>query len=295
MTNNQQNIIRKLQWIIYPVVVLMVIEFFTKFYNYDPLGATKEINPVFEFVETGIMILVFVIVSIGVLALMQQYFTKELFKPKETLGAVDASAAANAKLLLKIDAPNHLGGHIILFLTIMGFSALVNIMLFAPEIIFEKDQIARFTIFEKIIFGFFYLITHFLVIVFGQRLFKGMPPIFIATEKGFSYEPAGISTGWVLWEDITEVRESEVLFGSGVNNGPKLVPVIGIKLINPEQYRASYAPLLQYVVNIGQKFHNYQTEGVGDILLRPSDFGDQYENVLALFKSKVKFIATTNL
>jgi hypothetical protein len=91
-------------------------------------------------------------------------------------------------------------------MTIMGFSALVNTMLFVPEILFEKDQIARFTIFEKIIFGFFYLITHFLVIVFGQRLFKGMPPIFIATEKGFSYEPAGISTGWVLWEDVAEVK-----------------------------------------------------------------------------------------
>ncbi|MFN3301394.1 MAG: hypothetical protein ACK41Z_14530, partial [Sediminibacterium sp.] len=185
-------------------------------------------------------------------------------------------------------APNHLGGHLILFLTIMGFSVLVNTMLFAPEILFEKDQIARFTIFEKIIFGFFYLITHFLVIVFGQRLFKGMPPLFIATEKGFYYEPAGIGSGWILWEDIAEVRESEVLFGSGVNNGPKLVPVIGIKLTNPEKYRAAYAPLLQYAVNIGQKFHNYQTEGVGDILLRPSDFGNQYDEVLALFKSKVK-------
>jgi hypothetical protein len=180
-------------------------------------------------------------------------------------------------------------------MTIMGFSALVNTMLFVPEILFEKDQIARFTIFEKIIFGFFYLITHFLVIVFGQRLFKGMPPIFIATEKGFSYEPAGISTGWVLWEDITEVRESKVLFGSGVNNGPKLVPVIGIKLINPEQYSVSYAPLLQQVIKIGQKFHNYQTEGVGDILIKPSDLGDQYENVLALFKSKTKFYAITNV
>lgn len=152
MTNNQQNIIKKLQLI-----------------------------------DQGIVLVVFAIVSIGVMALMQQYFTKELFKPKETLGAVDVSAAANAKLLLKIDAPNHLGGHLILFLTIMGFSVLVNTMLFAPEILFEKDQIARFTIFEKIIFGFFYLITHFLVIVFGQRLFKGMPPLFIATEKGFYY------------------------------------------------------------------------------------------------------------
>lgn len=295
MTNNQQNIIRKLQWIIYPVVVLLIIDFFIKFSNHDPLEVTEKSNPILQWIDQGIVLVVFAIVSIGVLALMQQYFTKELFKPKETLGPVDATAAANAKLLLKIDAPKHIGGHLILFLAIMGFSVLVNTMLFAPEILFEKDQIARFTIFEKIIFGFFYLITHFLVIVFGQRLFKGMPPIFIATEKGFYYEPAGIGSGWILWEDIAEVRESEVLFGSGVNNGPKLVPIIGIKLTNPEKYRTAYAPLLQYVVKVGQKFHNYQTEGVGDILLRPSDFGDQYDNVLALFKSKVKFIATTNL
>lgn len=298
MTNNQKNIIRKIQWILYPLAVLMAIEFFTKFFNYDPLVAKDEINPVFEFIETGIMILVFAIVSIGVLALMQQYFTKELGKTKDRvgkIGTVDVSIAADAKQLLKIEAPTHIGGHLILFIAIMGFAAFVNIMLFAPEILFEKDQIERFTIFEKIIFGFFYLITHFLVIVFGQRLFKGMPPIFIATEKGFFYEPAGIGTGWILWDDITEVRESKVLFGSGVNNGPKLVPVIGIKLKNPEDYTANYAPLLQYVVKVGQKFHNYQTEGVGDILLRPSDLGDQYENVLALFKSKTKFTAIPNV
>ena len=292
MTNNQQNIIRKLQWIIYPVVMLMIIDFFIKFTNHDPLEVNEKSNPIYQWIDQGIVMVVFAIVSIGVLALMQQYFTKELFKTKDRvgkIGTVDASIAAGAKQLLKIEAPTHIGGHLILFITIMGFAAFVNTMLFAPEILFEKDQINRFTIFEKIIFGFFYLITHFLVIVFGQRLFKGMPPIFIATEKGFYYEPAGIGTGWILWEDITEVRESKVLFGSGVNNGPKLMPVIGIKLKNPDDYAANYAPLLQYVVKVGQKFHNYQTEGVGDILLRPSDLGDQYENVLALFKAKCKF------
>lgn len=289
MTNNQQHIIKKLQWVIYPVVVLMIIDFFIKFSNPDPLEVNEKSNPIFQWIDQGIVLVVFALVSIGVLALMQQYFTKELFKPKETLGSVDASAAANAKLLLKIDAPNHLGGHLILFLTIMGFSALVNTMLFAPKILFNTDQINRFTIFEKIIFGFFYLITNYLVIVFGQRLFKGMPPVFVATEKGFYYEPAGISTGWILWEDVAEVKESEVLFGLGVNNGPKLVPVIGIKLINPEKYRASYAPLLQYVVNIGPNFHNYQTEGVGDVLIKPSDLGEDYEKVLGIFKSKCKF------
>jgi hypothetical protein len=176
-----------------------------------------------------------------------------------------------------------------LFIVALGISAFLNLLLFSPGTIFEKEQIEGFKLFEKILFGFFYTIAHFLVIVYGLRLLKGVPPVFIATEKGFCYEPAGIRSGWILWEDIQEARESTVLYGSGVNNGPTLMPVLGIKLINPEEYNAAaYAPLLQRVMKFGQKLHNYQTEGVGDVLLNPADFGSQYENVRELFKKKSK-------
>lgn len=67
MTNNQQNIIMLIQWI-----------------------------------DQGIVLVVFAIVSIGVLALMQQYFTKELFKTKETLGAVDTCFLHRKYYLKKI-------------------------------------------------------------------------------------------------------------------------------------------------------------------------------------------------
>lgn len=285
MTNNQQNIIRKLQWIIYPIVILIALDFFIRFFSgdHDPLAVNTQSNPILEWIDQIIMGIVFVVMGFVVLALMQQFFTK-----KSMLN--DAiNDAPFSKELIRIEVPIQLGKHLIAFLVIIGFSVFENIMVFAPELIFEQSQIEAFSLFEKLVFGFFYILTHFLVIVFGQPLFKGMPPIFIATEKGFCYEPAGISTGWVLWEDISEVAEREVLSGSGVNNGPVLMPVIGIKLKNPEDYnQAAFAPLLKYVVEFGQKFHNYQTEGVGDILLRPSDFGDQYEQVVALFKSKVK-------
>jgi hypothetical protein len=283
MTENQKKIIKTLRWVVYPVALLLAVDFFIKFFNQSPLEVTKKNNQLFEQIDKVIMIVVFVIVCIGVIALLQQFFTKELIKTKSTRDA------ANAKLLLKIETPNQLAGSLILFMVALGFSVLLNIMLFSPESIFEQEQMDRFEIFEKIIFGFFYIIAHFLLLVFGLRLFKGMPPVFIATEKGFCYEPSGISTGWILWEDIQEVRESTVLYGSGVNNGPTLMPVLGIKLINPEEYNAAaYAPLLQQVVKLGQKLNNYQTEGVGDVLLSPSDFGSQYENVLALFKHKSK-------
>lgn len=283
MTENQKKIIRKLQWIFYPVALLLMIDFILKFIGQSPVEGTEKSNALFEMIDSVIMIVVFVVVSVGVLALMQHFFTKGLTGPRDT------KDAANAKLLMKIEVNNQLARNLIVFMGALGFSVMLNLILFKPLFILEQKQIDRFELFEKIIFGFFYIIAHFLLLVFGLRLFKGMPPVFIATEKGFCYEPAGVSSGWILWEDIVEVRESSVLYGSGVNNGPTLMPVLGIKLMNPEEYNAAaFAPLLQWVVSLGQQLNNYQTEGVGDILLRPSDFGNEYEKVIALFKQKSK-------
>lgn len=281
MNTNQQKIIKKLHWIFYPVVILFIFDFCIKFIRQSPLEATGRSNEWFERIDQAIMITVFVVIAFVVLALLQQFFTKA---PAPTKNAADAS---HARLLMKIEVPHQLAGNLILLIIALGFSVLLNIMLFVPELIFDQSQINQFETFEKIVYGFFYIIAHFLIIVFGQRLFQGMPPVFIATEKGFCYDPAGISTGWILWEDVEEVRESKVLYGSGVNNGPTLLPVLGIKLMYPEEYNtAAYAPLLQKVITWGQKLNNYQTEGVGDLLLRPSDFGNDYEKVVALFKEK---------
>jgi hypothetical protein len=273
MTGNQNKIIRTLKWILYPVILLLIIDFILNFFTHSPLEVNKKSNQVINWIDKGIMIVVFAAVVFVVAALMQQFFSKGKIKTKNTRNA------ANAKLILKIEAANQTAGSAILLVVALGFSVLLNILLFSPQSLLEQSELERFGLTGKI--------AHFLVIVFGQRLLKGMPPVFVATEKGFCYEPAGISTGWILWEDIREVRESAVLYGSGVNNGPTLMPVLGIKLINPDEYNAAaYAPFLQRVVNLGQKLNNYQTEGVGDILLRPSDFGRQYESVLALFKQK---------
>jgi hypothetical protein len=281
MTGNQQKIFRTLKWIFYPVALLMMLDFILKFIGHSPLEGSEKSNELFEMIDSVIMMVVFLVVSVGVLALMQQFFTKGLTQPKDTL------EAANAKLLMKVEPGNQLVGNLILFVIVLGFSAMLNLILFKPLFIFEQEQIDQFELTEKFIFGFFYIIAHFLLLVFGMRLFKGMPPVFIATEKGFCYEPAGVSSGWILWEDVVEVRESSVLYGSGVNNGPVLMPVLGIKLMNPEEYNAAaFAPLLQRVVSLGQKLNNYQTEGVGDLLLRPSDFGNDYGKVIALFKQK---------
>lgn len=281
MTGNQNKIIKILKWIFYPIALLLLIDFVLRFINHSPLETNIKTNHFLDWIEKIIMMVVFLIVSIAVIALIQQYFSKRNITNNST------EEAANAKLLIKIETPHQLIGHLVLFIIALGFSALLNLILFSPETIFEQEQLNGFKISEKIVFGFFYIIAHFLVIVFGMHLFKGLPPLFVATEKGFCYEPAGISSGWILWEDIKEVRESTALYGSPITNGPRLMPVLGIKLANPEEYNAvAYTPLLQRIVKIGQQFNNYQTEGVGDILINPADFGKNYETVLALFKEK---------
>lgn len=272
-----------MRWFFYAVALLMIIDFVPKFLNPSLVQTNSEAAELLKWIERGIFFLVLAIVSFGVIALMQQFFFGRKLKNQPSNGA------AEAKLLMKLEAPNQLAVNLILFLIIIMFSAGVNIILFSPDLIFEKEQIDHFQFVEKLIFGFFYVVTHFLLIVFGLRLFKGMPAVFIATEKGFCYEPAGISTGWVLWEDIVDVKETTILYGNSGRIGPRLVPVVGVKLINPEVYNtAAFAPLLQKLATAGQKINNFQTEGAGDILLVPSDFGKEYDRVIALFKERAK-------
>lgn len=279
MTETQNKLIKKLRWIIYPLAGLMILDFILRFFSNSPLDTNKQSFQLLEWLDQAIWIIVFVVVGVGVLALILQFFSA-LFRKD-----ADAYEAAKAKRLIVINQPNQLAGSIILWVIALGFTIFGNLLLFAPDMILDEEVRSEIEFSEKIIFGFFYIIAHFLAIVFGLRLFKGMPPVFIATEKGFCYEPAGISSGWILWKDVVEVRESTVLYGSSVTNGPRTMPVLGIKLIDPETYNAkAFVPLLRKLVNVGQKFNNYQTEGVGDILIRPEDLGTNYDQVKAIFE-----------
>lgn len=279
MTETQNKLIKKLRWIIYPLAGLMILDFILRFFSNSPLDTNKQSFQLLEWLDQAIWIIVFVVVGVGVLALILQFFSAPFRKD------ANAYEAAKAKRLIVINQPNQLAGSIILWVIALGFTIFANLLLFAPDMILDEEVRSEIEFSEKIIFGFFYIIAHFLTIVFGLRLFKGMPPVFIATEKGFCYEPAGISSGWILWKDVVEVRESTVLYGSSVTNGPRTMPVLGIKLIDPETYNAkAFVPLLRKLVNLGQKFNNYQTEGVGDILIRPEDLGTNYDQVKAIFE-----------
>lgn len=278
MNENQRRLLKKLQWFTIPFMILVVaFSLWPQFTTGNKVEAAESARQFFQWAELLVLVPV-LICAFVVYALMREFFRK---KKKE-----DSNEAASADVLLKMKAPGNKSAIFLVSLVTLGFVVLMNLLLFQPQTILEDYQLEAVTFGEKCIFGFFYVLCHFLLIAFIRQLFSNSY-LFIATAKGFQYTPAGISSGWVLWEDIEEVRETSVLYGSNVA-GPTTVPVLGIKLRYPENYIQNFNPALQKLLTAAGQLNNFQTEGTGDLLLNPADFGNRYEEVKALIKSKSK-------
>jgi hypothetical protein len=277
MNENQRRLLKIVQWFTIPCMLLIAVFSFWPYITSGNKEEAAETSRQFFRLTELLMIVPFILFAFVVYALMREFFRKQ--KTVDTKEALD-------DVLMRIEAPNNRLGTAITLLVVLGFAVLVNLLLFSPGIILEPEQLQQITITEKVIFGFFYILCHFLLIAFGRQLFKPNY-LFTATTTGFQYSPAGVSSGWVLWEDVEEIRESSVLAGNNIG-GPTVVPVLGIKLRSPEKYDATYNPALQKLVLAGRKFNNFQTEGVGDLILNPAHFAQRYEEVKALIESKSK-------
>lgn len=277
MNENQRSLIRKLQWYTIPVMILWVLyavwPHFTNGKQEEAAAASREFLKWIDLLA----LVPFFVCAYAAYALMREFFSKRKTREWNDVG--------NAEVLLQVEVPNQLAGKILVLLFSLGFAAFMNLLLFAPLMILEPYQLKEITVFEKGLFFFFYVLCHFLVIVFSRNLFVNHP-LFIATTKGFQYTPAGISSGWVLWEDVEEIRESSILSGNKIG-GATTVPVLGLKLRYPENYAAVYNPALQKLVQLAGKLHNYQTEGAGDLLLNPADFGEKYREVKVLLETQI--------
>lgn len=278
MTENQSKIVRTLMWIFFPIAIWKLI-YVINLFNTQGSLQTDSMPTFMDKLDGAIGIVAIVLVCITVVALIQQFFSSGRGQTEE------AKIASAAPVLMTIKRPRAFLIHLLLFVSALGFSVLLNVILLYPDLIIQEDHLESIQQFERILFGLFYVIAHFLIIVSGLRLIKGMPPAFIATEKGFRYTPYGISSGWILWEDIEEARETPLLAGTAWMSGPGILTVFGIKLKYPDKYNAAaLAPLMRSLVKKAQALNNYQTEGVGDLFLEPVVLGKKYDEVKALFK-----------
>lgn len=283
MNENQRQLLKKLQWVTIPCMLLIAGIFFWPLINPGSKEKTAEISRHFFRITEFIMIIPLVIFAFVAYALIREFFSNR---------KADFTSEALGDVLMKIKTRQNKLGTFIALLVVLGFAVLMNLLLFSPETILEPRQLQEITIVEKLIFGFFYVICHFLLLVFCRQFFR-TTSLFTATSKGFQYIPSGISSGWVLWEDIEEIRESSILSGNNIG-GPVAIPVLGIKLRSPEKYTDHYNPALKKLVLLGGKLNNFQTEGVGDLLLDPALFGQRYEEVKALMESKSKLHSQRN-
>ncbi len=269
-------------WIFFPIAIWKLIYIVSRFNTQDSLQTDSTLT-FMDKLDGAIVNVSIVLICIAVGALIRQFFFSGRGQTEE------AKIASAAPVLITIKPARAFLVHLLFFVIALGFSVLLNVILLYPSVIFEDDQLKSFQLFERVLFGIFYVIAHFLIIVSGLRLIKGMPPAFIATERGFLYNPSGISSGWILWEDVEEARETPLLAGNAWMSGLGILTVFGIKLKYPEKYNvAAFAPLMRSLVEKGQALNNYQTEGVGDLFLEPVVLGKKYDEVKSLFKKYTK-------
>jgi hypothetical protein len=105
-------------------------------------------------------------------------------------------------------------------------------------------------------------------------------PWFVLTPRGFLYAAGGVSPGFVRWEDVTGLRETEIV-SSRTRQGPRPERVLAVGLRDPSKYRARYNPVLGALVRIAGALYRTQTQDPADILIDPADFGARYGEIKA--------------
>lgn len=265
---NQKKLIRKLQWIIYPLFfVFIAVEILPEF-----IPSFKEkfvaVKSLFDLIEKGIFLLLFLIFTWVLLG----FILHEIGKNRERVNYKN--------VILKLKHKRSIIPFIVV-LAVLVFSIFMNYLLFEPSTIIDDFEQTSFSLMEKAIFTFFYVLVHFLLVVFTIRAIRN-PAYFILTNEGFFYEPADVSVGFILWKDIAAMKEDRLLVNRGGFAGPSTNAALVVSFKEPEKYNRKYNFILRKFVELATKLVKYQTSGVGDMVLDPVDFGQNYPKVKEL-------------
>jgi hypothetical protein len=277
MNSRQKTIIRILQLIFYPLAAVSVAAFVWNFVRNPELRTVEIVDagartPPFDPVMLAVVLLFWVVF----LALLLEFLAREIFRlrPRHEMGRtileIGAARSALRFVPLLAVAPFVVGFNAILF----GLAPL--------EIDMQSVSLA-----ELLVFWLFYGIAHFLLVAFLLRAVRNRA-FFVLTSKGFLYEPGDVSPGLILWEDVTELKEADLLSRATSFSGPGMTKTLTVALKDPGKYNRRYTPLLALLNWLLTKFVRYQTGGPGDIVLVAADFGARYDEVKALMQQHVQ-------
>lgn len=116
----------------------------------------------------------------------------------------------------------------------------------------------------------------FLTLNFAWRFIKA-PVVFRMDDEGILYNPAGVTTGLIRWDEIDNAEEVQI---TTYNNGTAIVGVLAISLKDPEAYRRRYNILFQKALELGEKRYH------ASVLIEPAVLGKNYETVKTELKRR---------
>jgi hypothetical protein len=170
--------------------------------------------------------------------------------------------------------------HFIMFVLCVGLGALFVDLVFLPGFAFFPTEFdpAALSGFERIVFGFFALLAAFLAGVAAYRVIR-RPTAFRLTDEGFEYAPGGVSTGFIRWTDVEEIKYTAVNTGGGEQNRRK---VLGVYLKDPASFIARY-PVALHALFEARKYQSGTP-----LVFQSGEFGRDHDKVVALMQEQLR-------
>lgn len=270
MNSQQKTLVRILQLIFYPIAAITTAVFVWNFVvnpgdRIVEMADEPTAAPASDPVALAVVLLFWVVF----LALLSEFLAREIFRlrPRSEMGRVILEIGASSGALRFVPL-------LAAIPFVLGFNAMVF------GIVQLDIDMQRVSLAEYLVFWLFYGIAHFLLVAFFLRAVRNRA-YFVLTTKGFLYEPGDVSPGLIRWEDVSEIKEVELLSSSTSFSGPGVRTALAIALKDPAKYNRRYTPLLGLLNWLLTKFIRYQTGGPGDIVLAAEDFGARYDEVKA--------------
>lgn len=164
---------------------------------------------------------------------------------------------------------NNRAGH---FIVILAVLLLMSIVVWA---FFFKEDPVPFEGTGLIIISIIGIIGA-VVLFMAIRMIIVNPDVIVINEKGFEYNPGGVSSGFMQWTNVAEIKYVDVRTTQGQLNGPVWERALTIKLKDASLYRDQFNPLMKGLMSLNKTMYD------GDIFFRLSSFGKQGEEVFSL-------------
>ncbi len=115
-----------------------------------------------------------------------------------------------------------------------------------------------------------------IVLYFNLKMLIQNPAIITINKDGFEYNPSGVSSGWIQWSNVEEIKYVDVKTERRNSQGVNLETALAVKLQDNSIYLNQYNIVIKGLMKINQGMYD------ADILFSLSSFGKKCDDVVAL-------------